>query len=119
MKRFVALVCLAALGAGLYVYLQDDGSKHIRTEMSALIGDMQIKEEWKQEAQALFDTVHKKAFEAALDVTKRLGQKFDDDTYYDKVFEMMQQRARDEGKTDLADKLAEQKALFALNVTEK
>lgn len=119
MKRFVALVCLAALGAGLYVFLQDDRSKHIRTEMSALIGDMQIKEEWKQEAQALFDMVHRKAFEAALDVTKRLGQKFDDDTYYDKVFEMMQQRARDEGKIDLADKLAEQKGLFSLNVTEK
>ncbi len=119
MKRFLAVVFLAALGAGLYVYMQDDRSKHIRTEMSALIGDMEIKEEWKQDAQALFDTVHRKAFEAALDVTKRLGQKFDDDTYYDKVFEMMQQRARDEGKGELADKLEEQKVLFALNVTEK
>jgi len=119
MKRFVTLVVLATVGIGFYVYLHDDRSKHIREQMTALIGEMQLKEEWKQEAQALFDTVHEKAFEAALDVTKKLGEKFDDETYYDKVFEMMQQRARDEGKSDLADKLAEQKGLFALNVAEQ
>jgi hypothetical protein len=63
--------------------------------------------------------VHEKAFEASLDITERLGRKFDDKTYYDKVFEMMQQRATEEGKTDLAEKLAEQKEFFTLKVTER
>ena len=119
MKKFVYIVILVTVGIGFYFFLRDDGSSRIRKEMTALIGDMNITPEWKEEAKAIFDTVHEKAFEAALDVTQKLGEKFDDDAYYDKVFEMMQQRARSEGKGELADKLAEQKELFALNVSER
>jgi len=119
MKNFVVLLLLVAVGVGFYVYLQDDASARIKTEMSGIIGEMQLPPEWKEEAKTLLAAVHEKAFEASLDITERLGRKFDDKTYYDKVFEMMQQRAADEGKTELAENLAQQKELFRLDVTEQ
>ncbi len=119
MRSFVALVLLVGVGVGFYMYKSEDGSKRIKAEMSKLIDDMPIKPEWKAEAAVLFSAVHEKAFQAALDVTQRLGKKFDDQTYYDKVFEMMQRRAREEGKEQLADKLEEEKSLFTFTVTER
>ncbi len=119
MRSFVALVLVAGIGVGLYIYKSEDGSKRIRTEMSKLIGDMEIKPEWQEEANALFSAVHEKAFQAALDVTQRLGKKFDAETYYAKVTEMMQERAREEGKELLADAIEEQKPLHSLSVTER
>jgi len=119
MTAFLTILLLATVAVALYLFMHEDRSKHIREEMTALIGDMQITDEWKQEARQILDSVHEKAFDAALDVTQKLGKKFDINTYYDKVFEMMEQRARDAGKPELAEKLEEQKALFTLSVVEK
>lgn len=119
MRSFVALILLAGIAVGVYMYKSEDGSQHIKAEMSKLIDDMPIKPEWKDEAAVLFSAVHEKAFQAALDVTQRLGKKFDDQTYYDKVFEMMERRAREEGKELLAEKLEKEKSLFTFNVTER
>jgi len=118
MRNFIALLLLVGVGVGVYLYKSENGSKKIKAEMSRLIDDMQIKPEWKQEAGALFNAVHEKAFQAALDVTQKLGKKFDDETYYNKVIEMMEQRAREEGKQKLADTLEEEKSLHSLSVTE-
>lgn len=118
MKNFVALLLLVAVGVGVYVYLQNNASDNVRMQMAGIINDMKIPPKWKEDAQAMLADVHEKAFDAALDISQRLGRKFDDKAYYDKVFELMEQRATEEGKTDLADKLAEQKKLFSLKVTE-
>lgn len=119
MKGFVSLLLLVGVGVGVYIYLQEDASKSIKAEMARLIDDMEINPEWREEASVLFTACHEKAFEAALDVTQRLGKKFDSDTYYNKVLEMMQERAREDGNTLLADKLEEQKPLHTLKVTER
>lgn len=118
-RWLVSLVVVLAVGVIFYVHRREDASRRIKAEMLGIIEDMSLPSEWQEEASWLVEAAHKEAFDSALDVTKKLGRKFDECVYYNKVFDLIINRAREDGQTQLADRLASERSSFLLHVTER
>ena len=99
--------------------LVSDASRRIKAEMLGVIEDMNLPSEWQEEATWLVEAAHKEAFDSALDVTRKLGRKFDERIYYNEVFDLIINRAREDGQPQLAERLANERSSFLLHVTER
>ena len=119
LRWLISLVVVIAVGLTFYAKLREDASRRVKAEMLAIIKDMNLPPEWHDEAVWLVEAAHKEAFDKALDVTKKLGRKFDERVYYNEIFDLIVNRAREDGKTQLADRLADERSRFLLHVTER
>lgn len=119
LRWLISLVVVVAVGVTFYTKLREDASRRIKTEMVGVIEDMSLPRDWHEEATWLVEAAHKEAFDKALDVTKKLGRKFDERVYYNEIFDLIINRAREDGKTRLADRLADERSRFLLHVTER
>ncbi len=119
LRWLISLVVVIAVGLTFYAKLREDASRRIKTEMVGVIEDMSLPPDWHEEATWLVEAAHKEAFDKALDVTKKLGRKFDERVYYNEIFDLIVNRAREDGKTQLADRLAGERSRFLLHVTER
>ncbi|UCC28702.1 MAG: hypothetical protein JSU86_10920 [Phycisphaerales bacterium] len=118
-RWLVSLVVVIAVGVTFYAHRREDASRRIKAEMLGIIEDMSLPSKWQEEAAWLVEAAHKEAFDNALDVTKKLGRKFDERVYYNKVFDLIIDRAREDGRTQLAESLANERSSFLLHVTER
>ena len=119
MRNILAIMLLVAIGTGFYVYRGEQSGERVKVQMRGVIDDMALSPEWRGEVRRFFDTCHETAFHAAMDVSKKLGRKFDSKKYYDMVFDEIIERAREGGHDDLAERLAQEKNLFRLVVVEE
>ncbi len=118
-RWLVSLVVVIAVGLTFYAHQREDASRRIKAEMLGIIEDMSLPSKWQEKATWLVEAAHKEAFDSALDVTKKLGRKFDKNIYYNGVFDLIINRAREAGHTQLADRLASERSSFLLHVTER
>ncbi len=118
MRKLIGLAVVVAAGVGFYLYRHGGASERVKAEMLLLVDDMHLSSQWRDETKSLIERFHDEAFAAALDVTKKLGGKFDEKLYYDDVFKRVITVARGQGLTGLADALEEQESLFSIVVSE-
>ena len=117
-RMLLLLVIAAAVAIGFYTYRQQGSSANIKAQMLGILDDMNLPPDWHEEAVLLLGTAHEKAFNKALDVTKQHGRKFDVEVYYKEAFGLMIAWAREDGKSDLADRLEMDHTTFVLSVQE-
>lgn len=115
----ICLVVVTAAGIGFYSYRREGASDSVKDEMLAIIGEMDLPPAWHDEATLLVESAHPEAFSNALDVTEEHGRKFDDRVYYDELFRLISAWAREDGRTGLADRLANEQSRFSFHVTER
>ncbi len=113
----VAVMVIAAYV--LYTRREQSASDRIKAEVVAIVHDMDLLPGWEDDVLQRVDLFHSQAFTKALDLTKRLGHKFDEKAYYNELFDLVIASARQDGKSDLADSLDRQRQTFQLSVTER
>ncbi len=119
MRNILAVMLVIGVGLSFYVYRNEQSGERIKVQMRGVIDDMALSPQWRGEVRRFFDACHETAFHAAMDVSRKLGRKFDSKKYYDMVFDEIIERARESGHDDLAGRLSLEKNLFRLVVTEE
>ncbi len=119
MRKLLAGLGLVVFAVVFYNYYGGDSSKRVRTEMLRLVGDMELSDAERAEAQRLVETFHDATYQNSLDIGRKVGSKFDEKSYYDELFARMTDQARSDGNSELAQKLSAQKDLHSLHVTER
>ena len=118
MRNVIVLAVILAVGIGIFVYRHDSASRRIKTEMLAIAQDMKLSPPEHAEVSHLIMIYHEQTFNEALDISKRRGDKFDVQMYYDGIFNLLLESLRTDDQTALADKIEKQKGYFTLKVTE-
>lgn len=111
------LVCAAA--AAFFLYRRGDAADEVKREMLAIVREIQLPDDWRAAAEQYVQAAHEKAFNKALDIKKKLGEKFDANVYFNDVFDQIVAWAREDGKPELADKLEQARGTYSLGVTER
>jgi len=119
MRNLLALLVVICIGVGIFVHRRASASDEIKGQMLQIVDDMDLTGPETAEVKTLIARFHEEAFASALDVSRRLGRKFDTDSYYDEAFRLVNTRLRDEDNGFLADKIDRLKEFHALSVTER
>ena len=117
-RALLALVVIGAAAAAFFAYRRGDAAAEVKREIVAIVGEIGLPPDWRATAEQYVHAAHEKAFHKAMDVTRRLGEKFDAKVYYDEVFELIIAWAREDGKPDLAARLDDARKTYSLQVTE-
>ena len=80
---------------------------------------MKLSPQEHAEVSHLIAIYHEQAFNDALDISKKRGDKFDVQVYYDGIFRLVLESLRTDDQAALADKIEKQKDYFTLKVTER
>ena len=118
-RKILMLLVLVAVGVGYWTYRHDAASKHIKTEMLAIVDEMDLTPVGREDVKQLIVHFHAGLFDRALDVGKRHGSKFNDKFYYDEMYRQVVEQLRADGDDNFADKVDRLKGEFSLAVTEK
>ena len=118
-RKILGVLCVVVSAVLFYNYMRSDSSNRIKNEMLRLLDDMELTAEERAEAKRLVEAHHAAVFESALDVSRKLGNKFNENLYYDELFTQMIDQASADGHSELAQKLDSQRKLHSLNVTER
>ena len=118
-RSFIIGVLLVAVAVGVYLHRRGSASDRIKAEMFLIANDMRLSAAERAEVKALIGHFHEAPFRRALDLSKEHGRKFDGKRYYQEVFGLVTSRLRDDGDSDLADKVERQQAHFSLRITER
>jgi hypothetical protein len=119
MRNVVALIIVVCIGIGVFVQRRTSASREIRSQMLQIVDDMDLAAQERTDVKSLVAHHHEQAFAAALDMSRRLGRKFDERSYYEEVFGLVTGSLRAEGKAFLADKIDRLKEFHVLSVTER
>ena len=119
MRNVIALVVILAVGIGIFVYRHDSASNQIKVEMLGIAKDMKLSPQEHTEVSHLITVYHEQAFNEALDISKKRGEKFDVQVYYDEIFRLVLESLRTDDRPALADKIERQKDYFTLKITER
>jgi len=119
LRWLISLGVVVAVGITFYTHRRQDASRRIKAQMVGVIEDMSLPRDWREEATWLVEAAHKEAFDKALNISKKLGRKFDERVYYNEIFDLIVNRAREDSKTQLADRLADERSRFLMHVTER
>ena len=119
MRNVIALVVILAVGIGIFVYRHDSASDRIKTEMLAIAKDMELSPQEHNEVNHLITVYHEQAFNKALDISRKRGDRFDVQVYYDEIFRLVLGSLRTDDESALADRIEKQKDYFTLKVTER
>ena len=118
-RWLIIVAILIAVAVGFYSYRRESAGEGVKAEMLAIVDEMGLPPDWRDEVIQLVEAAHPEAFNKALDVTRERGRKFDARGYYDELFRIVIAWARDDGRTELADRLANEQPRFSLDVTER
>ena len=118
MRHVLMIVVLAVAAVSIYSYLHKGASEVVKRQLTAIVDDMGLSPEWTAEVRTMIDRLHDDCFARAMDVSRRLGTKFDERSYYDDIFDRITGDARGLGMTELADKLEDERQYHILTVTE-
>jgi hypothetical protein len=119
MRNVVALILVIGVGVGVFMYRRGSASDEIKTQMLLIVDDMDLPAQERGEVKALVSQFHRQAFNRAMDVSKQLGRKFDEKSYYEEVFSLVVTRLREEGNTLLADNVERRHTFHSLSVKER
>ena len=119
MRNVIALLIVVGVGVGVWKYLQGTASDEIKNQMLLILDDMDLSAQERNEIKPLLSQFHEQAFDRALDISKKHGQKFDEKSYYDEVFNLVVGELREKGNVLLADKVERLQTLHSLTVTER
>lgn len=117
MRKILMLIVL--VGVGYWTYRHDAASKRIKTEMLAIVDEMDLSPVGREEVKQLIAQFHARLFDRAMDVGKRHGSKFDDELYYNEMFRQVVEQLRADGDDAFADKVDRVKGDSSLVVTEQ
>lgn len=119
MRKVIGILMLLAAAVAVYFYYQQRVSEPVKQELMRIADDMDLSPAWTADLKNMIEQFHDGAFRKALDVSKELGRKFDEKLYYDEIFRRIIDSANQQGKTEFAAKLAEEKEFHSLAVTER
>lgn len=119
MRYALAVIVVAAVGVAFYLYRQDAASGVVKREMLAIVEDMGLGPDAVAEVQRMVETFHDEYYSRAMDVSKKLGRKFDESAYYNQLVDHIVGVARDSGLDEIADRLALEKDSHRLVVSEQ
>jgi len=115
----LGIVVLVIVAEAIYTDRERSAGDRVKAEIVAIVYDMDLLPGWEEDVLQRVDLFHYRAFTKALDVTKKTGRKFDEETYYNELFDLVIASAREDGKSELADSLDRQRKTFQLSVTER
>jgi len=122
-KRVLSLlasfVVVAVFAVFMYRHLRAQASDRIKGQILAVADDMTLTPEDRIETKRLIAAAHEQAFDDALHLTAKQGEKFDAKGYITGLFDRVVAAARAEGRTDLADTIAGERANFSFTITER
>ena len=115
----VCVLVLAAVGGAVYSHLRAKASERVKAEMLRVAADLTLSPDERASVRRLIESAHDEAFNNALNLTRRHGRKFDEQSYFNDVFDRVITDARAEGLTELADRLERARPHFSFTVTEQ
>ncbi len=118
-RWLISAVAVVAFGAGAYLYAHRRASDRVKTQILKVVDQMTLPPGSRDELRQLLTIAHEKAFEKALDTTRTRGPKFDENVYFEQVFDQAADLARQSGQVDLADQINCERVHFSLDVTER
>ena len=89
MRYVLAVVLIAAVAIGVYVYRHDAASSQVKNATLGIADDMALFEPERAEVRILISRYHEQAFNKALDIVKDSGHKFDADAYLGEIFTLI------------------------------
>lgn len=117
-RTLFALIVIAVAATTVFLYRRGNAGAEVKREIVAIVNEIELPQDWRTTAEEYIHAAHEKAFNKAMDVTRKFGEKFDAKVYYDDIFDRIIAWARDDGKADLAAKLEEARKAHSLRVTE-
>jgi hypothetical protein len=118
LRILAMLIIVGAVAYTFYRHRLQEAEDRVRAQIRGVIRDMDLSLEWEVEVLRLAQDAHAQAFEDAMDFTETLGRKFDEDAYYQRVFDVVVSKARASGMDRLADSLERQRQHFGITVRE-
>jgi hypothetical protein len=103
----------------VYSHLRARASERVKAEIVKVADIMALSPEMRAELTDLLEAAHEEAFNKALDLKRKHGQKFDERLYFDEIFTGVVSRARASGMHDLADTVEREREHITFAVTEK
>ena len=118
-RSLFALLVILVAAAVVFLSRRHDAAAEVKREFLAILQEIKLPEDWRTTAEQYVHAAHEKAFNKALDVTKAMGKKFDEKIYYDDLFDRIIAWAKEDGKTELADRLGIARKNYTFHVTER
>ncbi len=118
MRYVLAVVLIAAVAIGVYVYRHDAASSQVKNATLGIADDMALFEPERAEVRILISRYHEQAFNKALDIVKDSGHKFDADAYLGEIFTLITADLRENGRGSIADKIDAEKGTFSIAIGE-
>lgn len=118
-RWLVTFVILAAISVGGFYYVYQRAGDAIKSEMLKVVDDIGFTAEDRAAVNGFIADAHGEAFRHALDVTRTHGRKFDEQLYFNEIFDNIIDRAREDGMDRVADTLGRERVHFSLTVTEE
>ncbi len=118
MRKLLAALLVVGVGVGVFVSRRGSASNEIKSQMLLILDDMDFTPRGRDEVKRLVLQFHDRVFSQALDMSRELGRKFDERSYYDELFRLVVFQLHEEGSASLAKKVEGLQKLHSLTVSE-
>ena len=119
MKVVGKFLVLAVAGVVTILVLRQTNNDRVLSAALQAVSHLDLTEDEAVWTRQYIRAAHPAAFDQALDMSKAVGQQFNDGTYFDVLFEGILDRARTDGQHDLADKLKVQFPELNFSIRER
>jgi len=118
MRKLFGFVAFILIIGGVLWYFRGDNGARVKSQLISALGAIPLSDAERADVRQWIESAHQAAFDKAMDLRRKVGERFDAQAYFSDVIGRASSRARDLGREELAEKLEDMRNRLTFTVTD-